>query len=76
MFLVIQLAQVQQGLGDQDELFWGAYSHFKVTEGIIAEPYLIIRNRSRDADNSTRKDAAYVQPGEAALYSLGARIAW
>ncbi|MCP4001382.1 MAG: alginate export family protein, partial [Gammaproteobacteria bacterium] len=34
----------------KDELFWGFYSHFKVpgVEGMAAEPYLIIRNRSRD----------------------------
>jgi hypothetical protein len=32
-----------------DELFWGLYTHFKLpVEGVIAEPYLIIRDRSHD----------------------------
>jgi hypothetical protein len=32
-----------------DELFWGLYTHFKTpVEGVIAEPYLIIRDRSHD----------------------------
>ncbi|MCP4268587.1 MAG: alginate export family protein [Candidatus Brocadiaceae bacterium] len=38
----------------RDELFWGVYSHFNVpgVEGMAAEPYFIIRNRSRDAADS------------------------
>ncbi len=34
----------------KDEMFWGVYSRFNVpgVEGLGAEPYLIIRNRSRD----------------------------
>jgi hypothetical protein len=36
-----------------DELFWGLYTHFKTPmEGVIAEPYLIIRNRSHDTGES------------------------
>ena len=35
--------------GQQDETFWGLYAGIKVTEGITAEPFLAIRNRSADA---------------------------
>ncbi|MCP4001395.1 MAG: alginate export family protein, partial [Gammaproteobacteria bacterium] len=57
--------------GQRDEVFWGAYSHFKVpgVKGVIAEPYLIIRNRSRDADGSRLGTVAGEQ-----RYTVGARI--
>ncbi len=35
---------------NRDELFWGLYSSFKVTDGLKAEPYMIIRNRSRERE--------------------------
>ncbi len=62
-----------QSAGQRDEVFWGAYTHFKVpgAEGVIAEPYLIIRNRSRDADGSRTGGAV---AGEQ-RYTYGARIA-
>ena len=37
---------------NRDELFWGLYSHFKNpfgVEGILAEPYIIIRDRQHDS---------------------------
>ena len=40
-------------LTDNDELFWGLYSHFKTPlEGVIVEPYLIIRDRSHNTASS------------------------
>jgi hypothetical protein len=44
------VAGEEDGMAEYDELFWGLYSHFKVSNGLAAEPYFIIRNRSRDAD--------------------------
>jgi hypothetical protein len=38
----------QNGRGNQDEVLWGFYSHFKVTDGLAVEPYMINRFRSRD----------------------------
>ncbi len=40
---------------DRDELFWGIYSHFNVPglKGVAAEPYFIVRNRSRDGVDGT-----------------------
>jgi hypothetical protein len=38
-----------------DELFWGVYSHFQNpfgVEGILAEPYVIVRDRARDVKDS------------------------
>jgi hypothetical protein len=59
-------------LGAQDEVFWGVYSSFKLTEGISAEPYLIIRDRARDADGS-RSGTGVSVPGET-RYTHGVRI--
>jgi len=56
--------------GQKDELFWGVYSSVKVADGVAIEPYLIIRNRSRDADGSRTGGAAV---GEQ-RYTAGARI--
>jgi hypothetical protein len=40
-----------------DELFWGLYTHFKTpVEGVIAEPYLIIRDRSHDTAESAGEE--------------------
>ncbi len=52
----------------KDELFWGMYSHFNVpgVEGLAAEPYLIIRNRSRDTGETG--------PAGEQRYTAGARI--
>jgi hypothetical protein len=51
----------------RDELLWGMYSQFKVAKGISADPYLIIRNRSRERE--VVADIAGEQ-----RYTLGARI--
>ena len=56
---------------DQDEYLWGMYSQFKPASGFIVEPYLIIRNRSRDADGDR---SAAANAGEQ-RYTYGARIA-
>ena len=61
---------------DRDELFWGIYSHFKDpfgVEGLVAEPYLIVRDRS----SSDRKDAlagGSAFAGEDERYSVGLRL--
>jgi hypothetical protein len=63
--------------GTKDELFWGVYSSFKVTDGIAIEPYLIIRNRSRDADgNRTGAVAAGEQRYTAGSRIHGKKIPW
>ncbi|MGR3173313.1 MAG: alginate export family protein [Candidatus Scalindua sp.] len=51
-----------------DELLWGMYSQFKPAKGLVVEPYLIIRNRSREREviNSI---------GGEQRYTYGARIA-
>ncbi len=56
---------------NRDELFWGLYSHFKNPfglEGTVAEPYLLIRDRS----TSDRKDAATL--GGEERYTAGLRL--
>ncbi len=56
---------------NRDELFWGVYSHFKNpfgVEGILAEPYLIIRDRS----TSDRGDSGALAGEE--RYSAGLRL--
>ena len=58
------------GLGPRDELFWGLYSNFVATEGLALQPYLIIRNRSRDADGDRGGPIAGEQ-----RYTAGIRIA-
>ena len=64
------VAGEEDGLGPRDELFWGFYSSFKVTDGIAVEPYTIIRNRSRDADGDRGGPIAGEQ-----RYTTGVRIA-
>ena len=56
--------------GSQDEVLWGFYSHFKVTDGLAVEPYMINRFRSRDQDGV---DSGAITAGEQ-RYTLGARI--
>ncbi len=72
----------------KDELFWGFYSHFNMPgiKGVAAEPYLIIRNRSRDASDALVTtnvglgvDGAGHELGAASLggeqrYTLGWRV--
>ncbi|MGR3302657.1 MAG: alginate export family protein [Candidatus Scalindua sp.] len=53
---------------DQDELLWGMYSQFKPAKGLVVEPYLIIRNRSRE------RELVGSKAGEQ-RYTYGARIA-
>ncbi len=60
------------GRGNQDEVLWGFYSHFKVTDGIAVEPYMINRFRSRDKGAPFEGAAAIA--GEE-RFTLGARIA-
>ena len=64
------VAGEEDGLAEMDELFWGLYSNFRVTDGLDLQPYFIIRNRSRDADASRGPGAAGEQ-----RYTAGARIA-
>ncbi len=60
----------QNGRGNQDEVLFGFYSHFKVTDGLAVEPYMINRFRSRDQSGA---EGAAAQAGEK-RYTLGARI--
>ncbi len=69
---------------NRDELLWGVYSQFKAAKGIVAEPYFIIRNRSREHENFAEVVAAPSTPASPAgvrstageqRYTLGARIA-
>ncbi len=57
---------------NKDELFWGVYSHFKNPfglEGTVAEPYLIIRDRSV----LDRSDSVETSTGEE-RYTAGLRL--
>jgi hypothetical protein len=55
---------------NKDELFWGVYSHFKLpVEGTVAEPYLIIRDRSI----LDRSDGTAASTGEE-RYTAGLRL--
>ena len=64
---------------DHDELLWGLYSQFKVAKGISVDPYLIIRNRSREREVATLDPTGTVViatndiAGEQ-RYTFGARI--
>jgi len=58
---------------DRDELFWGLYAGVKVIEGVTVEPFLAIRNRSRDRDGSRSGDRLGI--GGEQRYHYGARIA-
>ncbi|MBO1223052.1 MAG: alginate export family protein [Candidatus Scalindua sediminis] len=60
------------GRGRQDMVLWGFYSHFKVTDGVVLEPYMINRFDSRDRDGN--EGGAFPRAGEH-RYTLGARIA-
>ena len=55
----------------QDELFWGMYAGVKLVDGITVEPYIAIRQRSRDADASRGSD--FPMPGEQ-RYHMGGRL--
>jgi hypothetical protein len=64
----------------RDELFWGLYSHFKEpfgVEGIVAEPYLIVRDRSssdrKDFDDSGSTPTGNLA-GEDERWSVGLRL--
>jgi hypothetical protein len=57
--------------GQQDELFWGFYAGIKATEGIVVEPYLAIRNRSRDAAGHRTGGATASSEDR---YHMGARL--
>jgi hypothetical protein len=61
------------GRGTQDEVLWGFYSHFKVMDGLAAEPYMLNRIRSRDQDGGDTLPGALITAGEE-RYTLGARI--
>ncbi len=57
---------------NRDELFWGVYSHFNNpfgVKGIVAEPYLIVRDRS----SSDKKDTATLA-GEDERWTAGLRL--
>ncbi len=55
---------------NRDEVFWGMYAGIKVADGITVEPYIAIRNRSRDADGSRSAGAI---SGEQ-RYHMGGRL--
>ena len=57
---------------DRDELFWGIYSGIKLVDGITVEPYLAIRNRSRDANGDRSGDTTPIA-GEQ-RYHFGGRL--
>jgi hypothetical protein len=57
--------------GNRDHLLWGFYSHFKVADGVVLEPYMINRFESRDRDGN---EGAAAGNGEH-RYTFGARIA-
>ncbi|GAX60456.1 hypothetical protein SCALIN_C11_0067 [Candidatus Scalindua japonica] len=64
----------------RDELFWGMYAGVKVLEGLTVEPYIAIRNRSRDADGDRSPDFATLPPGASTAiggeqrYHVGGRL--
>jgi hypothetical protein len=64
------------GLGTRDELFWGIYAGIKVAKGLTVEPYLAIRNRSRDADASRSGGATGEQRYHFGGRFVGKNIPW
>jgi len=60
------------GRGNRDHLLWGFYSHFKVADGVVLEPYMINRFESRDNDGNESTVGA---GNREERYTLGARIA-
>jgi hypothetical protein len=58
--------------GNRDHLLWGFYSHFKVTDGVVLEPYMINRFESRDRDGN---ESGGTTGNREERYTLGARIA-
>jgi hypothetical protein len=60
------------GRGNRDHLLWGFYSHFKVADGVVLEPYMINRFESRDNDGNESGGTA---GNREERYTLGARIA-
>jgi hypothetical protein len=60
--------------GDIDEVLYGLYTHFKVYDGVVFEPYTFVRARSAEDTQPARPGSFAGRPTGEQRYTVGFRL--